>query len=214
MGQKKAEHVVLIHGLFMRPVVMKPLQFRLERAGYSASCFGYRTTRESLENNIDALHRFVSTLDAETVHFVGHSLGGLLIRYLFERYPSEKPGCIVSLGTPHQGAEIAHFLSNTFLAPILGASKEKGLLEPPGPWIDKSHPYGSIAGTAPTGPLPLLTNNRAASDGTVLLSETFLEGQTDHISLPCLHTQLIYSESAYEQVIHFLATQRFNHSNS
>lgn len=205
-----SEHVVILHGLFMNPLVMKPLRNRFRNAGFEASCFGYDTVGETLDVNVEALNDYVNTLDAPVIHFVGHSMGGLMIRFLFERYPEQKPGAIVSLGTPHQGAHLALWLNDTFLSPLLGKSREMGLIKPPGPWTH-ANPYGSLAGLAPIGPLPLLTGNWTDSDGTVLVSETHLEGQTDHILVPGLHTQLIYSERVFDQAKHFIEHNRFMH---
>jgi len=207
---KPSEHVVILHGLFMNKVVMKPLRNRFRKAGYEASCFGYNTVGEILEVNVDALHGYLKTLDAPVIHLVGHSMGGLIIRFLFERYPDQKPGRVVSLGTPHQGAQIALWLNDTFLSPLLGKSREMGLITPPGAWSHEN-PFGSLAGLAPIGPLPILTGNWTDSDGTVLVSETHLEGQTDHIVVSGMHTQLIYTESVFEQTRHFIENNRFNH---
>ena len=193
----------------MHGLLMKPMQKRLNKAGWSVDTFSYSTSRESLDDNLKSLKEHVDQCNEKYIHFVGHSMGGLLIRCFFDRYDDHREGRIVSLGTPHQGASIARYLKHIGLEKLLGTSTEKGLIDKLPPWTHVNE-FGSIAGTQNIGPRKLLNLENDKSDGTVLLEETLLEGQTDHISINTTHTLLIYSELACSNVDFFLHNGSFN----
>ncbi len=103
--------VVLVHGLWMNGMEMCLLRRRLGKAGFATQRFSYPTVRSDIAANAARLQQFLSGLDADTVHFVGHSLGGLLILRLFADFPEQRPGRIVLLGTPYAGSATARNLA-------------------------------------------------------------------------------------------------------
>jgi len=95
------EIVVLVHGLWVNGLEMGWLRRCLESAGYQAVQFSYPSiTNTPFENAMD-LNAMAERLPAETVHFVGHSLGGIVIRHLFYHFPRQRPGRIVTSGPFH-----------------------------------------------------------------------------------------------------------------
>jgi len=72
--------VVFVHGLWMTGVDMYLLRWRVRRCGFVVKQFSYSSIRASVSDNATGLQQFVDRLDADTIHLVGHSLGGLLIR--------------------------------------------------------------------------------------------------------------------------------------
>lgn len=87
-GQR--ETVVLVHGLYVHGLWMRLLEYWLEQAGYQTVNFSYPTmTRTPAENAGAACP--AGNLDAPVVHFLAHSMGGLVVRYLFQRYPRQRP---------------------------------------------------------------------------------------------------------------------------
>ncbi|WP_027854897.1 lipase family alpha/beta hydrolase [Marinobacterium litorale] len=202
-------HIVLIHGLYMSPLVMRPMGRWFEDKGYSTSAFGYRTTSDPLELNVEQLTEHLNGVDADDIYLVCHSLGGLLARAYLES-AGEKPPVrkLVTIGTPHQGAAIARWLKANRLGALLGQSLEKGLIENGAHWA-LDIPLGSIAGDGGIGLLPLIGGGGEPSDGTVAVSETHIEGESDHIVLPYSHTQLILVSEVYEQALRFIQTGRF-----
>jgi pimeloyl-ACP methyl ester carboxylesterase len=94
---------------------MACLQRRLRRCGYRCVCYSYPSSARTLTENAAQLQEFLSRVPGETVHFVGHSLGGLLILQLFKDHPAQRPGRIVTLGAPHQGSFAARRLSGSRL---------------------------------------------------------------------------------------------------
>ena len=79
------ETVLLVHGVLMTARVMAVLARRLRGCGYRTQLFDYPTRRRSLRENAESLARFVEGLDADRIHLVGHSMGGLIsARYLLD----------------------------------------------------------------------------------------------------------------------------------
>lgn len=199
------EKIFLIHGLFMHGIVMQAMESRLEKLGYEVHTFSYRSVKNQLSENADALAEFVAAhhVVGGKNHFVGHSLGGLLIRLLYAKAPSYFSGRIVTLGTPHQGSEVAKRVAEDIHKSILGGSYENALDGDLPTW-DGAVELGSIAGNKCIGIGMALDDLAKPNDGTVTVAETHLSGETDHVQLPLSHTALVYSKRAVKQTHHFL----------
>ena len=203
------EIVVLVHGLWVSARNMGLLQHRLNAAGFQARAFSYPTVQGAPRLNAMELNSFCRDLDTPVLHFVGHSLGGIVLRHLFHNYPDQRPGRVVTLGTPHQPSSAARSLSR--LRPgrlALGRSVHEGLLGGAPPWGARRE-LGSIAGTLRLGLGTLVPGIPEPSDGTVAVAETRLEGMTDHITAPVSHLGLLLSRRAANYTIHFLRHGHF-----
>lgn len=145
------------------------------------------------------------------VHFVGHSLGGLLVLDLFERQgASLPPGRVVLLGSPVNGAQAARRLAGwPGVRTLLGEMPHRQLVEPsPRVWRQKRE-LGVIAGTTALG-LGMVTGGfDGPSDGTVSVDETLLEGRTAMVQLPVAHAAMGLSAAVAHQAGTFLATGNF-----
>jgi len=207
----KQHAIVLIHGLWLNGIDMRLLRQRLEKAGYDVYQFSYPSTGRTPEENADALWTFSQTIKAPEIHYVCHSLGGLVIRHYFSLYPNGEPGRTVTLGTPHVISSAASKLHSYRLGPLLlGKSVNEGLLGNVPPW-DASRELGVIAGSLAVGFGRLIPGIPRPSDGTVSVAETRLTGMTDHIVLPVSHFGLLVSRAVVRQCLHFLANGRFIH---
>ncbi len=204
------ETVVLVHGLYMGAWAVGLLGYRLARRhGWRTYRFSYPTARTPLETSIEHLQRAIGELDTGVVHLVGHSLGGLLIRYLFDRYPSQAPGRVVTLGTPHVASHVCMKLAaRRWSRWILGRSSPEALLGNAPPWRG-SHELGVIAGTLGVGIGRLAPKLPRPNDGTVAVEETRLPNAADWIALPVTHTSMLVSSAVAEQVATFLDQGRF-----
>jgi pimeloyl-ACP methyl ester carboxylesterase len=208
------ESVVLVHGLWVSARNMGLLQQRLNRAGFHSIAFSYSTVNSAPRASAIALNAFCAEQDVAVLHFVAHSLGGLVVRHLFFDFPDQRPGRVVTLGTPHQPSSAAGSLSRFAPGRIaLGRSVQQGLLGGAPPW-DSRRELGSIAGTLRFGLGRLVPGIPTPSDGTVAVAETRLEGMTDHITAPVSHLGLLLSQRVAHYTGQFLRTGRFPRATS
>lgn len=193
----------------MKGLDMGLLRRRLNNAGFKPQQFSYHSMRSApIENAMD-LQNFSEKIDSPAIHYVCHSLGGLIIRHLFNEYPDRPPGRIVTLGTPHTGSSAARQLAR--YSPgrlILGRSTLQGLIGNVPPWRN-SHELGVIAGTLQLGMGMFIPGIPRPNDGTVAVEETRLEGMTDHITLPVSHFGMLLSKTVAQQTINFLKHSAF-----
>ncbi|MFB9135303.1 esterase/lipase family protein [Vibrio olivae] len=205
-------NIIIVHGLYMHGVVMRPLSQRLRKMGYQTQVISYNTVAINSQRVFNAIDTALS--DHQPNILVGHSLGGLMIKhYLAARRPSsETISHVVAIGSPLTGSSIAEQLKKIGLGVILGNSPQFGLNYHQDQW---QHPQklGSIAGTLPIGLRPLLLGRGLISDGTVTVKETQIEGMTDHIKTRNTHTSLIYRHDVADQIDHFIRHDHFNHHN-
>ena len=202
--------VVLVHGLWMPGSELSLLRRRLARAGFQPLQFHYHSVSEDLDAGADGLAAFVEDISGEPVHFVGHSLGGLIMVKLLERYGSERVGRLVGLASPFCGSAAGVKLARLpGGARVLGKAMAQVLEEAPGRRWDGRRELGIVAGSVPLGMGRLLGSLALPHDGTVAVEETQLPGATDHIVLPATHFSMLWSRAVADQVVAFLRRGRF-----
>ena len=186
------------------------LRRRLRRSGYRVYQFSYRSVARDLAQNAARLNDFLQRVEGETVHFVAHSLGGLVVRRLFHDFPEQRPGRIVTLGTPHSGSYVADRLSRSgVFRKLLGSSLMPLTGELPA-WPG-GRDLGSIAGTLSVGVGWLVRDLSKPNDGTVSVVETRLNAMTDHLLVHTSHMAMLLSNSVARQAAYFLRCGRFRH---
>ena len=147
------EAVVYVHGLWMSGGESLLLRRRLSREfGMEVHPFRYATATSTMSEITSRLQRFVRELQATRLHFVGHSLGGLVIYRFLERYPQQPPGRVVFLGTPSVASRAAVQAAHIRLvASAMGRSVQDELLRPRDRRWKADRPLGIIAGTRALG---------------------------------------------------------------
>ncbi len=204
------ESVVLVHGLWMKGFEMFLLQRRLRLAGYRVYRFSYRSVARDLIENARQLNLFLQRVEGNRVHFVAHSLGGLVVRRLLYDFPGQRPGRIVTLGSPHSGSYVADRLSRMgWFRRLLGYSFPT-LTGELLPWHGERQ-LGSIAGDLRIGIGQVVRSLPCPNDGTVSVSETLLAGMSDHVVVHASHMALLFSRPAVEQTLYFLRYGYFMH---
>ena len=212
--------VVLLHGISRTALSFRKMQLSLERAGFATLNLDYASRRKALEGlaeDIDpAIQRFADRIDG-SVHFVCHSMGGLLARVYIARHRPKHLGRVVMLGTPNSGSEIAERLKNfgvyrAFFGPAgqqLGTRRDAAIeaLFPP---VD--YPVGIIAGNRSIYPIASRFLPRP-HDGRVSIANTKLEGMADHVVVAASHPWLVRNSVAIAQTIAFLREGKFNPSD-
>ena len=204
------EAVVLVHGVWMNGIEFWRLRRNLQRAGYQCHTFKYSVWGKPLAETATRLHEFTETIDAPIVHFVGHSLGGIILMHLFDQFPFTKEGRIVLLASPVNGSVVAKRLNYTaFTRWLLGQSMERGLDGDVPEWKGWRD-IGTIAGSLPLGVGLFVGGLVAPHDGTVMIEETELDGATDGIILPVSHMGILFSAEVAQQVPIFLQAGKFD----
>ncbi|RDH84933.1 MAG: acetyltransferase/hydrolase [endosymbiont of Galathealinum brachiosum] len=185
------------------------LRQRLTDAGYECYQFRYSSLKCSPQENAEQLHKLTHSINAQVVHFVCHSLGGLVMLHLFDKHIVEKKGRVVFLGVPVNGSQVARRLSSTVMTRwTVGKSIDHGLLGDRPVW-KKWRDLGVISGNLPLGVGLIVGGPPLPHDGTVSVEETYLGGATDYITMPITHFGLLYSESVAMQVVTFLRAGKF-----
>jgi pimeloyl-ACP methyl ester carboxylesterase len=195
----------------MRGFTLTLLRRRLQAAGYAVDVFDYASVFGSADSGVERLLRRAQALKSTNIHFVGHSLGGLIALQVLQRAPELTQGRVVCLGSPLRGSAVARGVAKlpggSF---VIGRSLDvlrNGIER----W-DGVQPVGAIAGRLPVGLGFAVAALGSPHDGTVSVAETQLPGLTDHCIVPATHTGLVYSEEAARQAIAFLHDARFARS--
>jgi len=203
--------VVYVHGLWLSGHEAFLLGRRLEKErGYDWRPFNYASTLLTMSEIAAALNDFIGTIEAPTVHLVGHSLGGLVILRCLERYPQQPQGRVVFLGTPSLASRVANTVGRfRFGRALLGQAVGEELLYAHQRKWDHVRELGIIAGTQSLSLGRLVVDFHEDNDGTVAVSETLLPGATAHLLLPVSHTGMLISPRVAHEVGQFLETGRF-----
>ena len=205
---EKREEIVLVHGLWFGSWAMFRLARKLEAAGFIVRRINYRTTRAGLFEHANRLHEFARQSEAPVQHFVGHSLGGLVILKMLNNYDDTAPGRVVFLGSPLRGSQVAQKTSKIPGAATLLGKIETALQEGY-PVLPDGREAGMIAGSRSIGLGWLVGGTGGPGDGTVAIAETVAEGLEDHDVLPVTHTGMLYSSKVAEKTAKFLESGHF-----
>ena len=213
--------IVLLHGIGRTPRSLDRIEKRLKAAGFQTVNLGYPWRRMDIPH----LATFVAdVLDAKglcregnRLHFVTHSMGGLLAAYMLGvlrgRFPDDGIGRVVMLGPPLRGSEVADALAPFPPYRWLYGPAGRDLTTIAGrlDGLTPAYALGIIAGTMGW---PYLTGRLipGAHDGRVSVKRTMWSGMTDHLALPVMHSLMPADRDVQTQVLHFLETGAFKRS--
>src|SRR5262245_2702419 len=120
------EAVILVHGHGAHPVLLEPLRRALARQGFCALNWPYRSLRGSIEAHAAQLAAKARELDEdagiERLHFVGHSMGAIVVRRALMLARPRKLGRVVLLAPPNRGARLADLALRLFGRRIAAAT--------------------------------------------------------------------------------------------
>ena len=224
-----AQTVILLHGLGRTGRSLLALELDLRAGGYATHSLDYPSTRRPIAALAQAVAASLAAdgtwhdtwHEAQSVHFVTHSMGGIVLRWLLERElsPAQRQcvGRVVMLAPPNQGSAVAALtstwpLARHFLGPALSDLTPAQMHIAP-EW-DRNIPLGIIAGTEgrayPLGQLCL----SGPHDGRVSVAETRLAGMRDQLVLPASHSLMMRRRDVRRQVLHFLDTGWFDRAEA
>ena len=205
---------VVVHGLGRSKFAMWRLAGRLEDSGFEVHRVGYKSLQDTPDEIMADISRQIAHCclgRSSRVHFVGHSLGGLLIRaYLTDNKP-DNLGRVVLIGTPSHGTEIVDNLRHKWWFQVLGpmaASLGTGPDSFPNSIGRPDYPLGVIAGRKTNG-VPNEHMLPGEDDGLVSIESTKVDGMADFIVLDVGHSAMRWDADVAKLTAAFLKSGKF-----
>ncbi len=190
----------------------------LSGRGYRVVNVGYPSTKFSISDLVDIIRPEIDAAAKQAgegrVHFVGYSMGGLIIRAFLRRYRPANLGRVVMVGTPNNGSQIADFLKNWPLYRKVYGPAGQQLITDQAAMTELfgtvDYELGIIAGNRTIDPVSsLIIGLRVPNDGKVSVESTRLDGASAHIVIPANHTFLPVNKVMWSQTLSFLQHGRF-----
>ena len=212
------ETVVLLHGLYRSPRSMSPLEEPVRKAGYRVVNLDYDSRSQTPETFVAALDAELAECcaDAPKLHFVTHSLGGIVTRAYVAAHRPANLGRVVMLAPPNHGSPLADVVAHSSaLRFLLGSTASRLGTDPtslPNALPPADFELGVIAGTSSRNPLGAFLID-GESDGTVPVASTRLDGMADFITVDSVHTWIMRSHEVAAQTVLFLKSGRFAHES-
>ena len=175
-----ATSVTLVHGLWMNAIAMYPLHLRVQRCGFNVNRFGYASMRCGLDENAAQLSRHIEAIEAEDVHLIAHSLGGLVTMRALQLQPDPRVRRVVLLGSPIAGSLSGRRLGRSAAGRLL-LGKSVGIWETSSDWtFPDGVATGVIAGSMPIG-LGRLVGQRCADPAVAAAGIVVAVTETDDL---------------------------------
>jgi pimeloyl-ACP methyl ester carboxylesterase len=211
----QSDSVILLHGLARSDKSMNKLQQALLQKGYRVHNVSYASTRNNIEQLAEEAIGPALKLcpKAQKLHFVTHSLGGILVRQYLLHHEIDNLGRVVMLGPPNKGSEVVDKLRDfpgfRFINGEAGLELGTGESSVPNKLGAANFDLGIIAGTRS---INLLLSHMipGTNDGTVSVENTRLEGMRDHLQMKVTHPFMMRNAKVIEQVINYLESGRFS----
>ena len=208
--------VVLLHGIAGRSLMLRRIERALQRAGFATLNLDYQSRKKRLDELAEDIHPAIACFAAEQdgpLHFVTHSMGGLLARVYITQHRPRRLGRVVMLGPPNGGSEIADRLKDillyrSYFGPAglqLVTTKDATLAALP----PLDYEVGIISGNRFLDPISALLLLPWPNDGRVSVASCKLDDMADHTTVKASHMGLLVHPIAVRQTVAFLRDGRF-----
>jgi pimeloyl-ACP methyl ester carboxylesterase len=210
--------VVFVHGLGRFKTSMQAMETAFKADGYTTiNWAAYPSTAIDITTAAERLYEVVQLNSGkqEKLHFVTHSLGGILVRRMIRLHGEENVGAIVMLAPPNQGSAAARFLLENpilkfFLGPAGQELKDQGHLDEI--CAIPSQNVCVIAGTRGDdlrNPAVLVGTGFVLvppHDGTVTVEETRLPRMAKHVPVDACHTLIASQQAVIDEALAFIGS--------
>jgi pimeloyl-ACP methyl ester carboxylesterase len=183
------------------------LDRHLARRGFSPVNIGYPSrsldVRSIADHHLAPVVARIRCGTGHPIHFVGHSLGGIVVRQYLQDHEVPAGSRFVMLAPPNRGSELADALMRyhwyrRFMGPAaiqLGTAADSV----PNRLGAATVPVGVIAGTKSCLPFSHRIF-QGPNDGKVAVERTRLAGMADFLVLPCGHTFMTRDRQVMNQI--------------
>jgi len=211
-----ADAVILLHGLWRSMWAMEPMAKHLHQQGYHTINVPYPSFRKPMEELTKIVHQALTLHGGDRkVHFVTHSLGGVILRRLLSEVAPDQVGRVVLLAPPNQGSEIIDWLSHypTMRFSLGPAGRQLGSEEIDAPALPEEIDSAVIMGTRSIVPFfrKLLDDD---NDGIVSVERGRIDGMNEFHVLDADHTFIASDPKVMKMTQHFLHTGKLNKDSS
>ena len=214
------DYVVLLHGLGRTSWSMKRLQWALERKHFHVINIGYPSTRLTIPAAADRLSNTLKERihdPAARIHFVTHSLGGIVLRQYLAEHRLKNLGRVVMLAPPNQGSELADKLKGfwpyRFFVGPAGAQLGTDTDSFPKRLPPIDFELGVIAGDRSLNPL-FSAWIPGSDDGKVSVRSTRTDGMSGFLVVHRSHTWIASNRKVISAVVRFLQTGQFTRTSN
>jgi triacylglycerol lipase len=211
--------VILLHGMGRSDDSMKVIEQALMDNDYQVVNVDYPSTDYPIEQlatqYIPPVIKLCEAMGSGKIHFVTHSLGGILVRYLLQDHHIKNLGRIVMLSPPNQGSEVADQLT--------GWKPYYWIMGPPGQQLGTGK-EGIPKSLKPIpGEIGIITGNVSydpwfsgiipgEDDGKVAVESAKLAEMKDFLVVDSSHAFIMKSDKVIEQILYFLKKGHFDRS--
>ena len=211
------DYVVLIHGLSRTSKSFQKMENHLKQIGFDVLNIDYPSRKYDIQTLTSKFIRPAiqnhCTDKEKKIHFVTHSMGGIIVRYYLKTYPMENIGRVVMLSPPNQGSKVVDFLKDqTTIRKIMGPAFDQLSTDPNGfvnTLGDVDGEVGIITGTRSINWINSIIIP-GEDDGKVSVDRARLKNMKDFLVVKRTHPLIMNADEVLDAVVYFIENGNFN----